>query len=160
MQTGCMEKQASAETAEALLRGATPIQIRWVLERLKCKSDRDAARKVGVSESAMFHWPNKAQLDDAVKALLMDGVEQARLVLRNACGDAAETLVRFLATKQGVEAAKAILDRAGLPAVSKQEHSGPGGQPLFDLDGWLRVRRARLERIEGLEDTECAAQDT
>ena len=72
---------------------ATPEQIKWVLARLLSKTDKDAANAIGIHQSTVSRWENKAELDKAVIALLADKAEGARAIIGDSVIDAAQEKV-------------------------------------------------------------------
>lgn len=142
---------------------ATVIQRKWVVERLRLKSDAAAARAVGLHPNSVYRWPNKAQLDRAVELLLADVVAAARLILLHSGPEAARTLVRHLLGKDAVRAADSILDRIGVVHVKQVKHelSGPEGGPVEikygadKFDAYL----ARLLAAIGIEADSSGQED-
>lgn len=112
----------------------TPEQARWVLWRLVCKSDQEAAKKVGIHRTTVSRWENKADLDAAVLRLLASPTEAVMAILHDAAIEAARVKVEGLksrseSVKQG--AATEILDRnIGKPKQS-HEITGKDGEPLL-----------------------------
>lgn len=112
-----------------LLAGATPIQRRWVIARLMAKSDAEAARIVDIDKGAVSRWPNKAQLDAAVVAMLDSPMQHARAILEDAIPEAARVKIAGLKSRnefvrQG--AATDVLDR-GLGKPMQPVHQEVAG---------------------------------
>ena len=71
----------SGELAE-ILKQLTITQLRFVVARNESKSDREAAEAIGISPSTVKGWDNKAQVDEAIRLMLFDGVIMARTLRR------------------------------------------------------------------------------
>lgn len=96
------------------LTGCSVEQRKWVMARLLARSDAEAARAVGVHPTTVCRWPNKAELDAAVDALLMDAATQAVNMLLGAAPEAAAAKVAALKSRRDSvrqQAATEILDR-------------------------------------------------
>jgi DNA-binding transcriptional regulator YdaS (Cro superfamily) len=65
-----------------IIRDLSIVQIRFVVARQETKSDKDAAALIGVSPSTVKQWDNKAQVDEAVRLMIYDGVVTARELRR------------------------------------------------------------------------------
>ena len=106
------------------LTGCSVEQRKWVMARLLTTSDAKAARAVGVDPATVCRWPNKADLDAAVDALLMDTAMQAVNMLLDAAPEAAAVKVAALKSRnENIKqaAASEILDRAIGKAVQRQD---------------------------------------
>ena len=79
---------------EALLSQLTVEQVRFVIARQDCGSDREAARAVGVSESAVYRWPPVVKR--AVHLMAQDGVVTALHLRRRALARAMAVKVQGL----------------------------------------------------------------
>lgn len=120
-----------SEELDAVLAQLTTDQIRYVVARQECSTDREAARLVKISESTVYRWPDVVKR--AVRLMATDGIVVARHVLRRNLAKAA--LVKTAGLDSDDErvrqaAATEILDRHMGTAVQKQEVSGPEGAPL------------------------------
>jgi len=99
--------------------------VRWVVARLGTTTDQDAARDAGIHRTTVSKWENKPQLDEAVRALLLDAAESARQILLTSAPEAARALSDSLKDRhQRVQAANSILDRVGVAGESKVEVGG------------------------------------
>jgi len=109
-------------SANEIMLRATPLQVKWVASRLLSNTDREASLRIGISEATPTGWSNKRELDWAVSMYLLDTVEAAKMMLRGSAVQAAQALESGLGDpRRYVEAAKIILDRAGIPATSRRE---------------------------------------
>jgi hypothetical protein len=112
---------------DELLEQCSPEQVKWVLRRLTSKTDAEAAKAIGISPETVSRWKQTAPLDEAVSLLLKDSVAGAQRILQQALQDAAQVTVDALHDKgarNGLPAAKEIMDRAGMPTVQKQGVDG------------------------------------
>lgn len=106
------------------------IQRQFVVARLLAKSDAEACRKINISISCAANWPSKELIHKFIDYQRRDVLNAARLVLAESTLDAVEVLRNKLVGRQALTAAKEILDRAGLPAITRQEISGPSGAAI------------------------------
>ncbi len=58
-----------------LLEGATELQIRWVISRTLHTTPGDACRALGINTKTPYKWPNREQLDQVVRLILLDRLE-------------------------------------------------------------------------------------
>ena len=118
---------------QEILRTLTAEQLRYVSERVNCKYDYEAAGAIGVSRETVSRWANKADVDEAVKLMVLDGVEVAREILRRSTSKAAQEIAEQLEHRSvnvRYKAAKDILDRNIGSAPAKHEVTGADGGPL------------------------------
>lgn len=116
---------------QEILKSATDIQRRYVVQRLApdCIDAAKAARALKLNVSTPHKWPNLEELEEAVTLLQLEKVEAAAMVMQELALDAVEALKKALKGKSAVSAAKAILDRIGLPAQSAVDVTS-GGEPI------------------------------
>lgn len=81
----CISEPVDGEL-ERLLEQLTLDQVRFVVARQECATDREAARKIGMSESMIYRWPKVVK--DAVRLMAEDGVKTALFVRRRALAKA------------------------------------------------------------------------
>ena len=65
-----------------LLRQLSMTQIRFVVARLETKSDKEAAEKIKISPTTVRCWDNKADVDEAVTMMRVDGMITALEIRR------------------------------------------------------------------------------
>lgn len=108
-----------------ILQTLTEDQLRFVAERLSCRTDLEAAERCGLSKHTVYGWDNKQAINDAVMLARLDCLNVARERLRRMAGKALDVLGEEMDGKgrnaKKLEAALAVLDRAGLVVVSKIE---------------------------------------
>jgi hypothetical protein len=63
---------------EALLAGMSTDQIRFVVARQHFATDKEAAEEVGLEPNSVYHWPNKEQINEAVRLMAYDGLIAAK----------------------------------------------------------------------------------
>ena len=113
---------------EEILSRATDSQRRYVRARLIEDSIPKAARAIGLTRTAPHQWPNLDELEEAVGILYNDVIQAAKLALEDLALEAVQALGRAVRGKGGnsITAAKAILDRIGLPAMSNVDITSKG----------------------------------
>ena len=113
--------------AKEILDRATDIQYQYVIKRMTEPTPAHAARALGMHRTSPHNWDNLPELEEAVKLLRPDVIEVARSAIVNWALDAVEALGDALNDKSHrVRAAQAILDRAGLPAMSQVDVTSKG----------------------------------
>lgn len=65
-----------------VIKNLSVTQLRFIVARNDCKSDKEAAETIGISPSTVRNWENKAQVDEAVSLMAYDGVVTARELRR------------------------------------------------------------------------------
>lgn len=110
---------------EDILRTLTEEQLKFVAERLSCRTDAEAADKCGLPQRTVYGWDNKQDVNEAVRLARLDGLNVARERLRRMAAKALTVLDNEMDGKsrnaKRYEAAIAVLDRVGLAAVQKVE---------------------------------------
>jgi hypothetical protein len=101
------------------------------MARLVARTDKEAAKRVGVHPTTVSRWDNKADLDLAVNLLLKEPREAALAILTEAVIDAATIKVEGLAKGGKQQAATEILDRVLGRPMQRQELTGKGGAPIM-----------------------------
>ena len=87
------ENCTSDELASILSQLSTD-QIRFVIARQECATDREAARQVGLSESTVYRWPDVVK--QAVRLMIADGITTALHLRRRALAKAMAVKVKGL----------------------------------------------------------------
>ncbi|MCK6585946.1 MAG: transposase [Polyangiaceae bacterium] len=88
---------------------------------------KDIARAVGVHPDTVSHWRSEPEFKAALEEAQKDVVSRAKNVLVRAAEEAVEQVLACMregAEDQRLRAALAILDRVGLVAGAKIEHTG------------------------------------
>lgn len=89
-------------------------QLRYINERILCRTDAEAARNCGFSPTAVYHWPEKDIINEAVRLIVADGLDASRQILQRALVEAAQVKVGGLKSRKQTiaqSAATEILDR-------------------------------------------------
>lgn len=129
----------------------SPEKRRWVTERLTARSDAEAARAVGRDPATVCRWPEKKQLDLAVRELLKNPQEHALEILTQAVTEAARAKKDSIMYKDKEgntcyrqNVASEVLNRVLGQPVQRSEHAGPDGGPIrLEM---ISVVRQELER--------------
>lgn len=118
---------------QELLNGLTTNQLRFLVARMDCKSDAEAARMLGMDEKTPTRWPEKEQINRALELAIYDGAVLALTMRRKA-------LPRAMAVKiSGLEsndervrqsASTEIIEGEVGKAVQRNELTGKGGGPI------------------------------
>lgn len=135
---GNQEKSISDELSSILDQLSTD-QIRFVVARQECATDKEAAEAIGIKPDTVYHWPDAVK--DAVRLMAHDGIIVARNVRRRNLAKAMLIKVAGLDSedermRQGV--ATEIIEWEMGKATQPTEHSGPGGGPI-ETDAKTRI---------------------
>ncbi len=138
-----------------LLENFSPKQLRFVAVRPYCNSDSEAADRIGISKSTVYHWENKEDIDEAVQLLTKDAIDEGRRRLRVLISKAIDVIEEELT--QGVigdstrmRAALETLNRGGLSSEQKVDVTS-GGKPISRITGEEQERSIK-ELQELLKD--------
>ena len=131
--------KSTIDELEATVRNLTADQIRFVVARQECSSDKEAAETIGISPETVKNWKYKgAPIDDAVRLMALDGIIVAKELRRRNLAKAMAVKVAGLdsakeQTRQSVSTE--IIEWEMGRATQKQEVSGPEGGPIeLELD--------------------------
>ena len=127
------EQKSTSEQLEAVLGRLTTDQIRFVVARQECATDKDAADAIDVKPNTVYKWKAEAPVDEAVRLMALDGVIVAKELRRRNLAKAMAVKVAGLdeddpRLRQGV-ATEIIEWELGKP-TQKQELTGADGGPL------------------------------
>jgi len=116
---------------EEILARANDIQRKYVQARFLHPNTAAAARAIGIHRSTPSKWDNLEELEEAVTLADISTIAAAKERLEEMIPAALDALERAARSKGGtsVAAARAILDRAGLPAQSNVDVTS-GGEPI------------------------------
>lgn len=130
-----------ANELDEILEKATIEQKRYIMARLKGKNRTQAAKEAGIGRGMIYKWENLADLERAADLLASDMVKVLPLILADSqtrlvelAPDAVDALGKSLKDRvYRVQAAKEILDRAGLPAKTTVDITTQG-QPISIIE--------------------------
>ena len=108
-------------------------QLRYVAARPFVQYDKEAAQQAGISPFTVSRWHNKADVDEAVRLMVMDGVIVAGEIIRRHLPEAARVIaeqIRHRSVNVSYRASKDFLDRGVGAASQRIEHTGKDGVPL------------------------------
>lgn len=112
----------------------TPQRDKTALAVAECATIIDAAKVAGVTRETIHRWMHAPEFKARVDEHLEEVIGGARSILRRNAMVAAQQMVNILAhghPQHAVKlaAAKDVLDRVGLKAPEKLEHTGANGGP-------------------------------
>lgn len=117
--------------AQAIWNSLTVVQRQFVIARLIAKNDAAACKAVGIQPSAASNWgAYKQDIDRYVIYQRANALQAAKFILAESTLEAVGVLVKELRGRRRITAAKEILDRAGLPAITRQELTGLNSGPI------------------------------
>ncbi len=67
---------------QAALRGLSMTQIRFAIARVEHKSDKEAAEAIGISPTTVYSWDNKADVNNVIDLMRLDGLITALEIRR------------------------------------------------------------------------------
>lgn len=133
-----MDAERNGRQLAAILEQLTPDQIRWVIARMECDTDKEAAARVGISHYTVARWPERVKR--AVTLMHRDGLVTAIHLRRKALAKAMSIKVAGLDSRdQRVrqQVATEIIEWELGKATTPMDVQS-GGQPLAALLGELR----------------------
>ena len=124
----------------AKLQELKPEQLDYVMARSSSNTIGKACEAAGISESTIYKWENRKELDDLALALRLDRHVEVELKLREALPDAVQVIIDGIKERRYTDKFKAaveVLDRTlGKPTQKidqKTEHSGSVTIPMPEL---------------------------
>ena len=121
-----------SDRLDEIKRTLSPDQLRYLQERVLCRTDAEAARNCGISPNTVYTWNEKTPIQEAVNLLLDDGLQVSLDIMRRNLAKAARVKVGGLDSKKETVrqgAATEILDRFhGRP--KQQSDINVSGGPL------------------------------
>ena len=116
---------------EEILANASDVQRAYVRARFLHPNPAAAARAIGLHRTTPSKWSNLAELEKAVTLMDISIIAAAKEKLEEMIPTALDALERAAKGRgnTSVTAARAILDRAGLPAQSAVDVTS-GGEPI------------------------------
>jgi len=124
----------SSSELEAVLEKLTPDQIRFVVARQECPTDKEAAEEIKVSASTISYWKRTGvPIDEAVRLMAFDGLTTALHVRRRNLAKAMLVKVAGLDDTDSTlrqRVATEIIEWETGKATQRQEISGADGEPL------------------------------
>jgi len=158
MQIPANENQQNAENCISenlsdVLDKLTLDQIRFVIARQECSTDREAARKIGMSESTVYRWPDEVKR--AVHLMAQDGIVTALKLRRKSLAKAMLIKIKGLdsrseKTRQSVSTE--IIEWE-LGKAAQSVNVGGNGQPIETIEysaaEWREQREKRLKDAFG-----------
>lgn len=135
-----------SEELSGVLSRLTTNQIRFVVARQECQTDREAAKSIDVRPDTVYRWPENVKL--AVQLMARDNLATAAHIRRRYLAKA--MLVKVGGLDSGDESvrqkvASEIIEWEMGRAVQRQEHTGADGAPIGVV---------RFVTAEGPEDGE------
>ena len=114
---------------QELLKTFTAEQLSYIAVRPFVRYDKEAAKQIKVAAETVSRWENKADVDEAVKLMLNDGIVTAKEILGRSLARAALELADELDHKSVSvrhKAATEILDRNMGKAGQHIDHTSGG----------------------------------
>lgn len=143
----------TTEQAEQIWNSLSDLQQQFVIARLSVKNDTLAAKAIGITVQSAANWPEKPLINTYVTYLRCNARKTAEKIIVESMVEAAGVLRHELKGRRRMMAAKEILDRGGLPAVSRREISGPEGHPI-ELSWLEQLKRAGIDELTAAEQFE------
>jgi len=121
--------QSISDQLAAALAQLTTDQIRFVVARQECPTDKEAAEAIGLKPDTVYHWPDTVK--EAVRLMASDGIVVATHVRRRNLAKAMLTKVAGLDSideqvrqRVATEIIEWEMGRATQPVDQHTEHSG------------------------------------
>lgn len=121
--------QSISDQLAAALAQLTTDQIRFVVARQECPTDKEAAEAIGLKPDTVYHWPDTVK--EAVRLMASDGIVVAAHVRRRNLAKAMLTKVAGLDSideqvrqRVATEIIEWEMGRATQPVDQRNENSG------------------------------------
>lgn len=122
----------AASRLDEIKRTLSPDQLRYLQERVLCRTDAEAARNCGFAPITVYKWNENTPIQEAVNLLMDEGLQVSLDIMRRNLARAARVKVGGLDSKKETVrqgAATEILDRFhGRP--KQQSDINVSGGPL------------------------------
>ena len=118
--------EPSGDELESVLEQLTTDQIRFVVARQECATDREAARMIKVSESTVYRWPDVVKR--AVTLMAQDGLKTAMYIRRKSLAKA------MLVKVKGLDSNDERIRQGAATEIIEWE-TGKANQPITGKDG-------------------------
>lgn len=119
------------------LQQLTPNELDFVMARSSHNSVKDACKEAGLSQSTVYGWDNREELEQMALELRLDRHVEVELKLRDALPEAVQTIIDGLKERHydtKFKSAVEILDRTLGKPTQKQEVSGKiDGEMVINL---------------------------
>ncbi len=138
-------EKSTSEQLEAVLGQLSSDQIRFVVARQECATDKEAAKALSIRPNTVYQWKSRdgVPIDDAVKLMAVDGLIVAQELRRRNLGKAMGVKVAGLdsdseRTRQGV--ASEIIEWEMGKAMQRKEITGADGEAIVVefVNDWRR----------------------
>ena len=104
-------------------------QLRYLAERVLCRTDKEAADNCNIIYSTVLNWPEKQTINEAVRLLQAEGVEASREILRRKLVKAAQTKAA------GLDSRKEAIKQAAATEILDRFHGKPTQQNNVNVTG-------------------------
>lgn len=153
-ETETKQEKSSSDELRAVLDKLSVDQIRFVVARQECATDKEAAKAIGLKPQSVYQWSHKGYpIAEAVRLMAFDGLETALHIRHKNLTKAMLVKVAGLdeedkRVRQSV--ATEIIEWEIGKATQRQEHTGADGGPI-------QTEGAVTFDISGLTDEELGA---
>lgn len=124
-------EKSTSEELDAILPLLNTNQLRFIVARQECASDKEAAEAIDIEPDTVYHWPPFVK--QAVKLMAGDGVHVAKELRRRSLPKAMAVKVAGLDSedeKIRQTVSTEIIEWELGKAVDRKEFSGKDGKPL------------------------------
>jgi len=151
------------ETLPEILQTLTTAQLKFVARRVYLRTDKEAAEAVGIAPPTVYGWPNKDDVNEAVRLAQMNSVDVGRERLQRLVEQAIDVIEDEmtddgLRSRDRLKAALEVLDRTGLEAGSRVDVVSEG-QRLGVGDDYRAAILGALSRIADAGTASDVAED-
>jgi hypothetical protein len=126
-----MQKKTEQNTTSELdqiIASLTPEQLRFVVARQDYSSDKETAEELEIPSKTVYNWPNKAEVNRAIKLMADDIFSTARSIRKKHLAEAMMVKVKGLRSKN-----ERIAQAVATEFVEWE--LGKANQPLTGKDG-------------------------
>jgi len=148
---------------DAALALLTPDQIRFIVARQECPTDKEAAEQIGISPATVSYWKNKgAPIDDVLRLMSLDGLVTALHIRKRNLAKAMLVKVGGLDSederlRQGV--ATEVIEWELGKSAQRTELTGKGGGPIETETRDTTPVERRIDSVMALLDAARTRRD-
>ena len=138
------------------LQRLNPNELDFVMARSSQNSVKKACKEAGISQSTLYGWDNREELEEFALALRLDRHVEVELRLRESLPDAIGVIIDGLKERRyssKFKAAVEILDRTlGKPTQRIDQKTEVSGEVRLTPDEWRKQRQKRIDKADEIMD--------
>lgn len=119
----------AASRLDEIKRTLSPDQLRYLQERVLCRTDAEAARNCGLAPITVYKWNENTPIQEAVNLLMDEGLQVSLDIMRRNLARAAKVKV------SGLDSKKEAVKQAAATEILDRFHGRPKQQSDINVSG-------------------------